>query len=106
MAKYGVKYAETFFDDLEKLDKGTRKLIMKWIDKHLIDVDFPRSPGKYLTGNLAGYVRFRVSNYRVIALVDDGESVITNLHVGHRSEIYRKISKVKNTPYGNKYNSQ
>lgn len=29
MAKYGVKYAETFFDDLEKLDKGTRKLIMK-----------------------------------------------------------------------------
>ncbi|MGM9883856.1 type II toxin-antitoxin system RelE family toxin [Streptococcus hyointestinalis] len=60
----------------------------------LIDVDFPRSPGKYLAGNL-GYVRFRVSNYRVIALVDDGELVITNLHVGHRTEIYRKISKGK-----------
>lgn len=51
MAKYSVKYAETFFDDLEELDKGTRKQIMRWIDKHLIDVDFPRSPGKYLTNS-------------------------------------------------------
>ncbi|MTV91300.1 type II toxin-antitoxin system RelE family toxin, partial [Streptococcus pneumoniae] len=86
MASYKVDYADTFFEDMEKLDKGTQKQIAKWIDKHLVGVDFPRSPGKYLTGNLSGYVRFRVSNYRIIAIVDDGELVITNLHVGHRSE--------------------
>ncbi|WP_152037623.1 type II toxin-antitoxin system RelE family toxin, partial [Streptococcus pneumoniae] len=86
-----VDYADTFFEDMEKLDKGTQKQIAKWIDKHLVGVDFPRSPGKYLTGNLSGYVRFRVSNYRIIAIVDDGELVITNLHVGHRSEIYKKL---------------
>lgn len=91
MASYKVDYADTFFEDMEKLDKGTQKQIAKWIDKHLVGVDFPRSPGKYLMGNLSGYVRFRVSNYRIIAIVDDGELVITNLHVGHRSEIYKKL---------------
>lgn len=91
MASYKVNYADTFFEDMDKLDKGIQKQIAKWIDKHLVGVDFPRSPGKYLTGNLFGYVRFRVSNYRIVAIVDDGELVITNLHVGHRSEIYKKL---------------
>ena len=49
MASYKVDYADTFFEDMEKLDKGTQKQIAKWIDKHLVGVDFPRSPGKYLT---------------------------------------------------------
>ncbi|HEL9634651.1 type II toxin-antitoxin system RelE family toxin [Streptococcus suis] len=91
MAKYRVDYAPSFFEDMDKLDKGTSRQIARWIDKHLVDVDFPRSPGKYLTGNLAGYVRFRVGNYRIIAVVDDGELVLLNLHVGHRSEIYKKL---------------
>lgn len=90
MAKYRIDYAPSFFEDMDRLDKGIQKQIARWIDKHLVDVDFPRSPGKYLTGNLAGYVRFRVANYRIIATVDDGELVLTNLHVGHRSDIYKK----------------
>ncbi|MBU0278186.1 MULTISPECIES: type II toxin-antitoxin system RelE/ParE family toxin [unclassified Gemella] len=88
MAKYKVEYMQSFFDDLDKLDSGLRRQIMKWIDKHLNDVDFPTSPGKHLKGNLADYVRFRVSNYRIIAILDDKKLIITNIHVGHRSEIY------------------
>lgn len=91
MAKYRVEYAPSFFADMDKLDKGISRKIANWIDKHLVDVDFPRSPGKYLTGNLAGYVRFRVGNYRIIAAVDDGDLVLLNLHVGHRSDIYKKL---------------
>ena len=90
MANYQVDYASSFFEDMDKLDRGTQKKIAKWIDKHLMNVDFPRSPGKYLTGNLSGYVRFRVSDYRIIAVVDDDKLVITNLHVGHRRDIYKK----------------
>lgn len=90
MAKYKVNYAPSFLEDLDKLDRGTQKQIMRWIDKHLVGVDFPRSPGKYLTGKLSGYVRFRVSNYRIIAKVDGSDFVITNLNVGHRSVIYKK----------------
>ncbi|MGU8035042.1 type II toxin-antitoxin system RelE family toxin [Streptococcus suis] len=91
MAKYRVDYAPSFFEDMDKLDKGTSRQIARWIDKHLVGVDFPRSPGKYLTGNLAGYVRFRIGNYRIIAVVDEGELVLLNLHVGHRSDIYKKL---------------
>ncbi|MBS8086024.1 type II toxin-antitoxin system RelE/ParE family toxin [Streptococcus suis] len=91
MAKYRVDYAPSFFEDMDKLDKGTSRQIARWIDKHLVDVDFPRSPGKYLTGDLAGYVRFRVGNYRIIAVVDEGELVLINLHVGHRSDIYKRL---------------
>lgn len=90
MAKYKLEYADTFFDDMDKLDRGTQRQIMKWIEKHLHDVDFPKAPGKYLTGSFAGYVRFRIRNYRLISVVDDGELVLTNVHVGHRSDIYKR----------------
>lgn len=90
MASYKVTYAPSFFEDMDKLDRGTQRKLAKWIDKHLVGVDFPRSPGKYLTGRLSGYVRFRVGDYRIIAAVDDGVLMITNLHVGHRSSIYKR----------------
>ncbi|EHI73800.1 plasmid addiction system poison protein [Streptococcus criceti] len=89
MAKYQVRYASTFFKAMDKLDRGTQKVIAKWIDKHLVNVDFPKAPGKYLTGNLSGYVRFRVGSYRIIAQVDDEKFIIMNVHVAKRSEVYR-----------------
>lgn len=92
MAKYQVEYADTFDRAMEKLDRGDQRFIMKWIEQHLNNVDFPTSPGKVLRGNFSGYVRFRVGNYRIIAEVDNNRFVITNMTVGHRSEIY-KIKK-------------
>ena len=88
MARYQVRYASTFFKAMDKLYRGTQKVIAKWIDKHLVNVDFPRAPGKYLSGNLSGYVRFRVGSYRIIAKVDDEDFVILNIHVAKRSEVY------------------
>ena len=88
MARYHVRYASTFFKAMDKLDRGAQKVIAKWIDKHLINVDFPRAPGKYLLGNLSGYVRFRVGSYRISAKVDEEDFVILNIHVAKRSEVY------------------
>lgn len=89
MAKYQVRYAETFFKAMDKLDRGTQNVIARWIDKHLVDVDFPKAPGKYLSGRLSGYVRFRIGSYRIIAKVDDEDFVIINVHVAKRSDVYR-----------------
>ena len=88
MARYQVRYASTFFKTMDKLDRGAQKVIAKWIDKHLVNVDFPRAPGKYLSGNLSGYVRFRVGSYRIIAKVDEEDFVILNIHVAKCSEVY------------------
>ena len=93
MARYHVRYASTFFKAMDKLDRGAQKVIAKWIDKHLVNVDFPRAPGKYLLGNLSGYVRFRVGSYRIIAKVDDEDFVILNIHVAKRSEVYNFTGK-------------
>lgn len=95
MAKYRVAFADSFLRDLDKLDKSVQKQIIKWIKKHLQDVDFPTSPGKVLTGQLSGYVRFRVANYRIISHINNEEFILTNLHVGHRSDIYKKVKKIK-----------
>lgn len=89
MAKYQVRYASTFFKAMDRLDRGTKKVIAKWIDKHLVDVDFPKAPGKYLIGNLSGYVRFRVGSYCIIAQVDDEHFVILNVHVAKQSDVYK-----------------
>ena len=89
MAKYKVEYADTFDKAMKKLDRGDQRVIMQWIDRHLNNVDFPTSPGKRLVGNFSGYVRFRAGDYRLIAEVDNDKFVITNMTVGHRSEIYK-----------------
>ena len=70
MARYQVRYASTFFKAMDKLDRGTQKVIAKWIDKHLVNVDF------------------RVGSYRIIAKVDEEDFVILNIHVAKRSEVY------------------
>lgn len=89
MAKYKVEYADTFDKAMKKLDRRDQRFIIHWIDQHLNNVDFPTSPGKILKGNFSGYVRFRVGNYRIIAEVDNDKFVITNMTVGHRSEVYK-----------------
>ncbi|MDR3241790.1 MAG: type II toxin-antitoxin system RelE/ParE family toxin [Lactobacillaceae bacterium] len=91
MSKYVVDYADTFYESASKIDKGTLKIIKKWIEKHLVDVDFPNSPGKKLESNLAGYVRFRIGSYRLIAIVDDDKFVITNVFVAKREIVYKKF---------------
>lgn len=88
MAKYQVLFASTFEKELAKLDRQIQKRIMNWIAKHLVDVDFPTSPGKTLKGNLRNYVRFRVGDYRIITIVDNHQFTLINIHVGHRKEIY------------------
>lgn len=95
MAKYEVRHADTFFKAMDRLDRGSQKVIAKWIDNHLVDVDFPQVSGKYLTGNLAGYVRFRVGSYRIIAKVDDEDFIIMNIHVAKCSDVYNFKGKIE-----------
>lgn len=97
MAKYTVEFLEEFENDLAQLDRAVQQRIMKWILKHLHNVDFPSRPGKMLTGNLGGYVRFRpMKDYRIVALIEDDVFKIVCVLVGHRSVIYKKSPKSEN----------
>ncbi len=72
---------------LRKLDRQVaRRILVKVYD--LADLEEPQARCKALTGNLSGFWRLRVGDYRVVLDIRGGELVIIALDVGHRSSIY------------------
>lgn len=72
-----------------KLDKTIQQQIQKFIVK-LEAMSDPRASGKMLVGNLLGFWRYRVGDYRLLCKIVDKELVITVVEVGHRKEVYEK----------------
>ena len=87
--KYSVEYTLQAAKQLKKLDVYTRKLILSWIEKNLVDCEDPRIHGKSLTANRSGQWRYRIGDYRIIAQIQDDKVLILILEIGHRREIYK-----------------
>lgn len=90
MTNYKVVRTNVFDENFKKLDNSIKILILKYLKK-LETTANPKAYGKELSGNLAGLYRFRVSNYRIIASIEDEKLVICTLTVGHRSTIYKRF---------------
>jgi len=73
---------------LRKLGPAAERCVVKYLDERVLSGD-PRSFGKPLTANLAGYWRYRVGDYRIICRIEDSELIVLVLEVGHRRDIYR-----------------
>ena len=73
---------------LSKLDKPIARRIIDYL-REIASGEDPRSRGKGLTGNLAGFWRYRVGNYQIIASIEDDELLILAIDIDHRSRIYR-----------------
>ena len=86
--RYSVHYTEKAIKDLRRLDPHTRKLILSWVEKNLVDCENPRRHGKGLTANRSGQWRYRIGDYRLIAEIEDDVITILILNVGHRRDIY------------------
>jgi len=87
---YQVIFSKEFKKNLKKLDKPIQDHVQSWIQKYLKNCENPRAFGKALTGNLSGYWRYRVGNYRIICEIKDNECIILAIKIGHRKEIYKK----------------
>lgn len=85
---YNIEYSEIAKNSIKKMDNSTSKLIKAWIEKNLMNTENPRIKGKALTGDLKGLWRYRVSDYRILADIQDDKIVILILDIGHRSKIY------------------
>ena len=79
--KYSVEYTLQAVKQLKKLDVYTRKLILSWIEKNLVDCEDPRIHGKSLTANRSGQWRYRIGDYRIIARIQDDKVLILILEV-------------------------
>ena len=62
--KYQVEYLPQVYKTLEKMDRFTKRIIVDWIEKNLVDCENPRLYGKPLSANRAGQWRYRIGDYR------------------------------------------
>ncbi len=85
---FNVVYEQGFYKDLKTLDRQQARLILTWIKKNLDHANDPKSKGKALTGNLKGYWRYRIGNYRLITEIKDNELILICIAIGHRKNIY------------------
>lgn len=83
-----IEVSEKATKNLEKLGANSAKRIAKTM-REVAALDDPRLRGEALTGNLAGFWRYRVGDWRIIVSFDDGRLVILVIEVGHRREVYR-----------------
>lgn len=86
--KYTVEFTERALKDLKKLDRHTAALILGWVRKNLENCENPRQHGKGLTANKSGQWRYRVGDYRLLAVIEDSRIKILILNIGHRREVY------------------
>ena len=85
---YHIRILDSAASELEGLDKPIGRRVIKriyWLAANLDDIKL-----ETLTGDLAGFYKLRVGDYRVLyeALVDE-QSIVIHA-IGHRREIYRR----------------
>lgn len=85
---YKVRFSDVALKKLKKMDRYQASLLIGWIEKNLVDCVDPKIHGKALVANQKGKWRYRVGDYRILALIEDEEILITIIDVGHRKDIY------------------
>ncbi|MBE0502427.1 MAG: type II toxin-antitoxin system RelE/ParE family toxin [Desulfuromonadales bacterium] len=78
-------YAER---QLRKLDQPIQKRLLDWLEDRIEGCKNPRHFGEPLRGEMAGFWRYRIGDYRVICEIQDQQLVVLAVAVGHRREIY------------------
>ena len=75
--------------ELKRLDRAAAARIVKTLETRIATLDDPRQLGTALKGEHAGYWRWRIGDYRVVARIEDERITILIVRVGHRREVYR-----------------
>ena len=86
--KYQVEYTKSVVKQLKKMDRKIAALILSYIDEKLVDCENPRAYGKALIGDKKEIWRYRVGDYRILAMIEDEVLIITVVEVGHLRSIY------------------
>ena len=77
--------------DLKRIDNVSKSRIKRTIETRLM-ID-PEKHGPPLKGNLKGFRKLRIGEYRIIYKIVNNE--ISVLGIMHRKEIYKTIEKRK-----------
>ena len=83
-----IEISEQARKQAKKLGKADAERVTRSLQEIALLED-PRQRGHGLVGDYAGYWRYRVGDYRIIAKIEDARLVIVVIAIGHRREIYR-----------------
>lgn len=86
---YKVQFSKQAAKDLQKLDINISSMLIGWISKNLDNTEDARLYGKSLKGRLSSFWRYRIGDYRILALIEDDKLIILVVKIGHRKEVYR-----------------
>ena len=89
---YSLKYHKAVKNDLNSLEVLSKARIKRAIETRLA-VD-PIKFGEPLKGNLKGFKKLRVGDYRIVYKMRQEEVLI--LGIGHRKDIYEVIKNREN----------
>jgi mRNA interferase RelE/StbE len=84
-----IEFEPTALKELKKLGREPAARIIKTLEERIAPLDDPRSLGAVLVGDHAGYWRWRIGDYRVVARIEDERITILVVRVAHRREVYR-----------------
>ncbi len=84
-----VRLEKRALKDVAHLGSADQERISRFIRDRLVSREDPREIGEALAGPFAGYWKYRVGDYRIIARIDDGQVTIFIVRVGNRREVYR-----------------
>jgi mRNA interferase RelE/StbE len=90
VASFRIEFRPRALRDLKALPKAARSRIISKVSSLAVN-PYPPEVRK-LTGEEKLY-RFRVGGYRVIYQVRDEVLLVLVVRVGHRKDIYRKVSR-------------
>ncbi len=76
--------------ELGKLDPQVAKRILLFLQERVSNLEDPRSIGEALKGSRLGdFWKYRVGDYRIISVIEDGAFRILVVKIGNRREVYR-----------------
>jgi mRNA interferase RelE/StbE len=76
--------------ELSHLDPQVARRIDRFLFERIVPLENPRSIGEALKGTELGDLwKYRVSDYRIIASIEDKLIRILIVRIGHRSQVYR-----------------
>lgn len=86
---WAIEFLPEAAKELTKLDRAVAARIVKTLEQRIAELDDPRSVASALVGDHAGYWRWRIGDYRVVARIEDKRITILVVRVAHRREVYR-----------------
>lgn len=88
MPIWRVEFDRDAARDLRKLDVQAQRAILLYLRERIATDEDPRRFGHALTRELRGLWRCRISDYRIIASIEDDRFVVLVVTVGHRRDVY------------------